>query len=150
MKELNRTPANRPNTLPIKIMQFGGGNFLRAFVDWMVQVLNETTDFKGGVVVVKPTKRGSYETLKSQDGLFTVVLDGIKNGKLISEKKVIDCVCQVVNPYSEWDSYLKLAENPDLCFVVSNTTEAGITFNQADKLGDIPPREFPAKLAQWL
>jgi len=135
---------------PLKIMQFGGGNFLRAFVDWMVQILNEETDFNGGVVIVKPTERGDYQTLKNQEGLFTVILDGIKNGELIAEKKLIDCVQEIVNPYSEWKSYLALAENPDLRFVVSNTTEAGIKFNSEDKFEDNPPKEFPAKLAVWL
>lgn len=150
MQALNRTTANKPKNQPLKVMQFGGGNFLRAFVDWMVQVLNENTDFNGGVVVVKPTERGDYKELKSQDGLFTVVLDGIKNGELIAEKKVVDCVEKVVNPYSEWEDYLALAENPDLRFIVSNTTEAGIKFNFEDKFEDNPPKEFPAKLTRWL
>lgn len=142
----NKNSAARP----LKIMQFGGGNFLRAFVDWMVQILNEETDFNGGVVVVKPTERGNYQTLKNQDGLFTVVFDGIKNGELIAEKKLISCVQEVVNPYSEWKEYITLAQNPDLRFVVSNTTEAGIKFSTADKIEDNPPKEFPGKLAVWL
>ena len=150
MHRLNRNTVDRPKHLPLKIVQFGGGNFLRAFVDWMVQVLNEETDFNGGVVVVKPTERGDYRELKSQDGLFTVVLDGIKNGELVAKKQLIDCVQEVVNPYSDWDAYLQLAENPDLRFVVSNTTEAGIKFNEKDALDDNPPKEFPAKLTRWL
>ncbi|MGI9549627.1 MAG: tagaturonate reductase [Aurantibacter sp.] len=150
MQNLNRSTASIPRTLPLKIMQFGGGNFLRAFVDWMVQVLNETTDFNGGVVVVKPTERGNYQSLKSQEGLFTVILDGIKNGELVAEKKLVDCVQEVVNPYSDWGAYLALAKNPDLRFVVSNTTEAGIKFSAEDKLQDNPPKEFPAKLTVWL
>lgn len=150
MKELNRETTNKTETLPIRVMQFGGGNFLRAFVDWMVQILNEETDFNGGIAVVKPTERGDYQTLKSQDGLFTVVLDGIKNGNLVAEKKLVNCVQQVINPYSEWDAYLKLAENEDLRFMVSNTTEAGIKFNANDTSDDKPPKEFPAKLTLWL
>ena len=131
-------------------MQFGGGNFLRAFVDWMVYILNQETDFNGGVVIVKPTERGDYQTLKSQDGLFTVVLDGIKNGELIAEKTLVDCVQEVVNPYSVWDSYLELAKNPALRFIISNTTEAGIKFSPEDAFGHHPPKEFPAKLTIWL
>ena len=150
MKKLNREVVDRSKSLPLKIMQFGGGNFLRAFVDWMVQVLNEETDFKGGVVVVKPTERGDYLRLKSQDGLFTVVLDGIKNGELLAEKKLIDCVQEVINAYSEWDKYLALAKNDDLRFIVSNTTEAGIKFNPEDGFEENPPKEFPAKLIRWL
>lgn len=150
MQELNKTTTNNNKRLPLKIMQFGGGNFLRAFVNWMVQILNEDTDFNGGVVVVKPTERGNYQILKNQDGLFTVILDGIKNGELIAEKKLIDCVQEVVNPYLEWESYLALAESPDVRFVVSNTTEAGIKFSVEDKFDDNPPKEFPAKLTVWL
>ena len=150
MQKLNRQTTNKPKTLPLKVMQFGGGNFLRAFVDWMIQVLNNETDFHGGVAIIKPTERGDYQELKSQDGLFTVVLDGIKNGELVAEKTLVDCVQKVVNPYSEWESYLELAKNPNIRFIVSNTTEAGIMFNAADVLEDNPPKEFPAKLTIWL
>lgn len=150
VQSLNRKTTNSEKSRPLRVLQFGGGNFLRAFVDWMVQILNETTDFNGGIVVVKPTERGDYKELKSQDGLFTVVLDGIKNGRLIAEKKLVDCVQDVVNPYSDWQGYLALAENPDLRLIVSNTTEAGIKFSAEDRLEDNPPREFPAKLTLWL
>ncbi len=150
MQKLNRQSTHTTNTRPMKVMQFGGGNFLRAFVDWMVHVLNNETDFNGGVGVIKPTERGDYEILKSQDGLFTVVLDGIKNGELVAEKILVDCVQEIVNPYTEWDAYLEFAKNPDLRFVVSNTTEAGIKFNAEDGFGDHPPKEFPAKLTLWL
>ncbi|MCL4119517.1 UNVERIFIED_CONTAM: hypothetical protein GTU68_016899 [Idotea baltica] len=150
MQKLNRNTVQGLSPLPIKIMQFGGGNFLRAFVDWMVQVLNKETEFNAGVVVVKPTERGDYSELKSQDGLFTVVLDGIKNGELVAEKIIVDCVQNVVHSYNEWDAYLTLAENSDLRFVVSNTTEAGIKFNSDDQFDANPPQEFPAKLTRWL
>jgi len=150
MKQLNRKTAAIPKTLPLKVMQFGGGNFLRAFVDWMIQVLNEQTDFNGGVVIVKPTDRGNYELLKSQDGLFTVVLDGIKNGNLVAEKKVVSCVTAVINPYTEWENYLALAHEPSIRFITSNTTEAGIRFNTEDTFDGNPQKEFPAKLTRWL
>ncbi|MEM9261024.1 MAG: tagaturonate reductase, partial [Bacteroidota bacterium] len=81
--------------LPLKVLQFGGGNFLRAFVDWMIDVLNEQTDFKAGVAIVKPTERGDYDALRKQDGRFHVVLDGIKNGELMKERRLITCVQQV-------------------------------------------------------
>lgn len=136
--------------MPNRVLQFGGGNFLRAFVDWMLHILNQQTEFKGGVVVVKPTERGDYEALKSQDGLFTVVLDGIKNGALVAEKTLVDCVQEVVNPYTEWEAYLELAQSAAIRFVVSNTTEAGIQFNPADTFEAKPPKEFPAKLTIWL
>lgn len=150
MQTLNRKSTDNEQALPIKIIQFGGGNFLRAFVDWMVDVLNKETDFNAGIAIVKPTSGGDYSELKSQDGLFTVVLDGIKNGTLVSEKTLVTSVQKVINCYTEWDTYLALAENVDVRFVVSNTTEAGITFSTDDTFEDAPPKEFPAKLTVWL
>ena len=150
MQSLKRKTTNQNQVLPVKIMQFGGGNFLRAFVDWMVDILNKETDFNGGIAVVKPTAGGDYSELKAQDGLFTVVLDGIKDGKLISEKTLVTSVQQVINSYTEWQTYIDLAKNPDVRFIVSNTTEAGIKFNDHDTFEDTPPTEFPAKLTLWL
>src|SRR5690554_1339886 len=150
MQKLNKNTIGTTIALPIKILQFGGGNFLRAFVDWMVQVLNEETDFNAGVVIVKPTERGDYKVLKDQDGLFTVVLDGIRNGKPIQEKRLVSCIDQIINPYTEWEKYLELAQIPSLRFVISNTTEAGIKFNPTDGFEDAPPKEFPAKLTLFL
>ncbi len=150
MQPLNRKSTTDKSTFPIKIMQFGGGNFLRAFVDWMVDILNKETDFNGGIAIIKPTEGGDYSELKEQDGLFTVVLDGIKDGKQMSEKSLVTSVQKVVNCYTEWQSYLDLAENPNLRFIVSNTTEAGIQFSPEDKFEESPPKEFPAKLTVWL
>lgn len=150
MQKLNRQLVDRPKKLPIKVMQFGGGNFLRAYIDWMIHVLNQETDFNAGIAVVKPTAGGHYHDLKSQEGLFTVVLDGIKKGELVAERTLVDCIQEIVNPYSEWDAYLDLAKIPELRFIVSNTTEAGIKFNAEDAFGDHPPKEFPAKLTLWL
>ncbi len=150
MKSLKRHQRGLENKLPVRILQFGGGNFLRAFVDWMVEILNERTDFNAGVAVIKPTGHGDYRALKSQDGLFTVLLEGIENGQLVTKKKLVTCVQEVINPYEEWDQFLKLATNVDVRFIVSNTTEAGIQFNAADTLDGKPPKEFPAKLTIWL
>ncbi len=150
MQILNRNLIKKSSNLPIKVMQFGGGNFLRAFVDWMIEILNEETNFNGGVAIIKPTERGNYNLLRDQDGLFTVVLDGVVDGKPISENKLISCVQKIVNPYQEWEPYLDLAKNETIRFIVSNTTEAGIQFNKDDKFNDNPPKEFPAKLTIWL
>jgi len=150
MKKLNRTTANKPIQHPERIMQFGGGNFLRAFCDWMFDALNKETDFSGSVVVVKPTKRGDYTELREQEGLFHVALDGVRKGALISEVTLVESVSRVLQPYTQWDEYLALAELPEMRFVVSNTTEAGIKFSEADLLTDTPPHEFPAKLTVWL
>ncbi|WP_400073100.1 tagaturonate reductase [Zobellia russellii] len=150
MQILNHTTVPKRVQRPLKVMQFGGGNFLRAFVDWMVHVLNQETDFNGDIVIIKPTAGGDYAELKEQDGLFTVVLDGIKNGELVAEKTLVTEVQQVIHSYNEWATYLKLAETEDLRFIVSNTTEAGIKFNAEDKFNGEPPKEFPAKLTIWL
>ena len=150
MQKLNRTTANKTTIAPERVMQFGGGNFLRAFTDWMFDVLNKETNFNGSVVIIKPTKRGDYDELKQQEGLFHVALDGIRNGELVSTVSLVESVSRVIQPYTEWDAYLKLAESETLRFIVSNTTESGIKFSDSDTLDDNPPHEFPAKLTVWL
>jgi len=150
MQILNRKTTNTQNRAPERVLQFGGGNFLRAFADWMFDVLNKETDFNGSIVVVKPTKRGDYTELKEQDGLFYVALDGIRKGKLVSNLILVENVSRVIQPYNEWDTYLKLAESETIRFIVSNTTESGIKFSKEDSLNDNPPHEFPAKLTIWL
>ncbi len=150
MKTVNRSDLGTIPDLPLRVLQFGGGNFLRGFVDWMIQILNEETEFNAGVVIVKPTGHGDYGILQSQDGLFTVLLEGVEKGETKTQKKLVTCVQRIVNPYSEWEAYLKLAEVDTLRFIVSNTTEAGIQFNASDTLTDLPPKEFPAKLTLWL
>ncbi|WP_041250060.1 tagaturonate reductase [Christiangramia forsetii] len=150
MKQLNRNTANKPIEYPERVLQFGGGNFLRAFCDWMINELNEKTGFDAGVIVVKPTEGGNYKELKQQDGLFHVALDGIKRGEMLSEVKLISCVNRVIHSYNEWDKYLKTALQPEIRFIISNTTEAGIKFSDSDSFEDQPPKEFPAKLTLWL
>ncbi|MCW2120939.1 tagaturonate reductase [Flavobacterium sp. 7A] len=150
MQPLNRKTANNSYTAPERIMQFGGGNFLRAFSDWMFDVLNKETEFKGSVVIIKPTQKGDYDELSQQDGLFHVALDGIRKGVLLSTVTLVECVSRVIQPYTEWEEYLKLSENPDLRFIISNTTESGIRFSKTDQLNDNPPHEFPAKITVWL
>ncbi|HKK69462.1 MAG TPA: hypothetical protein VJ946_14660, partial [Bacteroidales bacterium] len=127
--KLNRSNMNKPAERPVKIIQFGEGNFLRAFVDWMVQEMNEKADFNGNIAVVQPIGFGMVDKLNEQDGLYTVVLKGIKDKKGIKDISLIDNISKGINPYTDFAEYLKLAENPETRFVVSNTTEAGITFN---------------------
>ena len=150
MKDLNRT--NLPNITPrqLRIMQFGGGNFLRAFVDQIVQQLNQETNFNAGVAIIKPTERGDYQELRQQDGLFSVQLEGLQNGQFVQKLEIVDCVQKVIHPYTQWATYLELAKNPEVRFIISNTTEAGIKFDAEDSLSDTSPHEFPAKLTLWL
>ncbi len=149
MKLLNRSEV--PTKLyPERILQFGQGNFLRAFANWMIHEMNHKANFDSGVVVIKPREKGSIETLNNQDGLYTLYLNGIKNGKATSEHTVIDCIQRAINPYKNHEDYLAIAKNSNLRFVISNTTEAGIIYNVKDKLNDTPQRSFPGKLTALL
>ncbi len=149
MQELNRSTAN-VKTYTERIIQFGEGNFLRAFANWMIHEMNEKAGFDAGVVAVQPINQGLIKILNDQDGLYTLYLNGIKNGKAISEHEIIDCIQRGINPYENYADYLANAENPDLRFVISNTTEAGIAYNADDKLDDKPQSSFPGKLTALL
>ena len=150
MKKLNRKKANLEKVPPERVLQFGGGNFLRGFVDWMIDKLNKEGVFSGSVVVVKPTEGGEYKELNAQDGLFHVVLDGIRNGESATEITLVESVSRTIQPYRDWDGYLATARQPGMRYIVSNTTEAGIKFSEEDRFDDGPSGEFPAKLTRWL
>ena len=136
--------------LPERILQFGEGNFLRAFVDSFVDELNEKGLFNGSVVIVQPILQGMSDMVNEQDGYYTVVLRGFENGVAVDNRRVVKSVSRAINPYTEFDSYMATMQNPDLRFIVSNTTEAGITYVEADKLTDAPPAGFPAKVTALL
>jgi tagaturonate reductase len=148
----NRRTTEKPVLHPERIVQFGGGNFLRAFVDWMVDILNEQADFASSVVIVKPTPQGDYNALNNQQGLFQVRLHGLQDGQLVTDQRIVSCVTRALNPYTEtgFEAYLRLARQPEIRFIVSNTTEAGIAFNPDDRPDQHPPASFPAKLTQFL
>ncbi|MCM3728051.1 tagaturonate reductase [Neobacillus cucumis] len=150
MQKLNRTNYKEYKTYPEKILQFGEGNFLRGFIDWQIQVLNEKTDFNGSVVVVQPRGSDKIERLNSQDGLFTLYLQGLKGGKPVNEHMIIDSINRGINLFTNYQEYLKLAASNDLRFIISNTTEAGIVFNPGDSLEDRPQKSFPGKLTAFL
>jgi tagaturonate reductase len=149
-EKLNR--INYPHSLqrPVKVLQFGEGNFLRAFADWIIDILNEKTDFNGSVNIVQPLPNGMGTLLNEQDGLYHVILHGIDKGEARKETRLVTCVNKVINPYESFSDYLLQAENPDLQFVISNTTEAGITFNATDESPDKRPATFPGKLTSLL
>jgi len=148
--QLSKKTYNGFQEYPEKVLQFGEGNFLRCFVDWMFQELNKKAGFNGSVVVVQPIDRGMVNLLNEQDGLYTVYLRGLKNGKAESKHEVIDVISRGINPYQDFQSFLRTAEQPEMRYVISNTTEAGIAFDDSDKSTDAPPKSFPAKLAIWL
>ncbi|MFZ5968562.1 MAG: tagaturonate reductase [Bacillota bacterium] len=148
--KLNKNSYSAYQQYPEKVLQFGEGNFLRAFVDSMIDKMNKETDFHGSVVVVQPLSNGLVHKLNEQDGLYTLYLNGIKNGDPVSEHSVINCISRGINPYEAFDTYLAAAENPSLRFVISNTTEAGIAFDENDSLEDTPQQSFPGKLTAFL
>lgn len=147
---LTRHSAAVPPAPPPRILQFGGGNFLRAFADWMVEVMNEKTDYGAGIIVVKPTPGGSYQNLDRQEGLYHVGLRGREGGKVAETYRLIACITETVSPYSHFERFLQTATIPGMALIVSNTTEAGITYRVEDRLSDVPAASFPGKLTQWL
>ena len=129
-----------------KIIQFGEGGFLRGFADWMIQIANEKAGFDGKVVVVQPIEQGMCDMLTAQDCVYTHLCRGVEG----VDVKKINVISRCVKPYDDFDSYMALAENPDFRFIISNTTEAGICYSDADKITDRPAKSFPAKLTQLL
>lgn len=149
MKQLNRTNV-QANKYPERIIQFGEGNFLRAFVDWIIFNMNQKAEFNSSVVIVQPLENGMVNMLNEQDGLYHVNLQGLQNGKEVDSIQLIDVVSRGLNPYAQYDEFLKLAEIPEMRFVISNTTEAGIAFDPSCKLEDAPAKSYPGKLTQLL
>lgn len=149
-KILNRQTAGAPQSRPVKVLQFGEGNFLRAFTDWIIDVLNEKTDFNGAVKLIQPINMGLSSMINEQEGLYHLILNGIKDGVASKEIRLITCVDSAMNPYEDYRAYLATAENPDLQFIISNTTEAGIAFNEADTSMETLPDSFPGKLTALL
>lgn len=129
-----------------RVIQFGEGGFLRGFVDWMLQKVNEKSDFDGSVVVVQPIEQGMCDMLSAQNCVYTQVIRGVEG----VDTTVVDVISRCVKPYEEFDKYLALAEQPEMRFIVSNTTESGIVFSSEDKITDAPPKSFPAKLTLLL
>lgn len=135
---------------PEKVLQFGEGNFLRAFVDSFIDEMNEKAGFNGKVVVTQPISQGLAPMLNEQDGLYTLFLRGSENGQKVNRKKVISALSRCLNPYENYDQLMECAKNPDLRFIVSNTTEAGITYDPSCQFTDKPASSFPGKLTAFL
>lgn len=149
MNVLNETMIQRP-VRPIKVVQFGEGNFLRAFVDWMLQELNNVGLFNGDVAVVQPLEFGRVKELEKQNGLYTLIQEGVQNNEFISKSQIIDCLRTFVNPYESYEDYLKLAEIDTLELLISNTTESGIVLDESDSIESTPPKTFPGKVLAFL
>ena len=150
MERLNRTSAPQAKKYTEKVIQFGEGNFLRAFIEWIIWKTNQKTDFNGSVVVVQPIEKGMVSWLNEQDGLYHLNLQGLQNGQPVDSVDLIDVISRGLNPYEDFGAYWALAEQPEIRFVISNTTEAGIAFDPACKLEDKPASSYPGKLTQLL
>ena len=148
--QLSKKTYSGYNEYPEKVLQFGEGNFLRCFVDWMLHELNKSGKFNGSVVAVQPIDKGMVNMLNEQDGLYTLYLRGLKNGKPESNHETIDVISRGINPYEDFAAYLQTAENPEMRFIISNTTEAGIAFDENDLPTQTPPNSYPGKLTVWL
>lgn len=148
--KLNRELYKNNKSYPVKVIQFGEGNFLRAFVDWQIDKMNKEADFNGSVAVVQPLEGGLIHMLNEQDCLYTLYLQGIQNGKATKTHTVIDCIDRAVDPYKDYNKYLELAEIPSVRFIISNTTEAGIVFENDDKLEGGCQKGYPSKLTALL
>ncbi|MBA6222639.1 tagaturonate reductase [Colwellia sp. MB02u-18] len=150
MQQLNRVNFNK-SRYTTKIMQFGEGNFLRAFVDWQIDILNETTDLNAGIAIIRPIDYDALPLLNVQDGLYTTIIRGLnEQGEAVADTRIISSVNEEIPIYKDFAKYMALAESADLKIIFSNTTEAGIEYIELDKLTDTPAKAFPAKLTQWL
>lgn len=132
------------------VIQFGEGNFLRGFFDWFLDGLNKQCLYDGKAVIVQPRAGGKTAGLVEQDCKYNLYLRGIENGEVKNEHYYIESVSRCVDPYKDFDAFLSLADNPDFRFIVSNTTEAGIAFDDTCKFEDKPCLSFPGKLTQLL
>ncbi len=137
---------------PEKVMQFGEGNFLRAFVDYWFDLANEKAGWNGKCCLVQPIAPGLANLINEQQGLYTLYLRGSENGQKVDRKRVISSVSRCLNPYEAdgFKAMMELAVSDDLELIVSNTTEAGIVYDPACQLGDLPCSSFPGKLTQVL
>lgn len=138
---------------PVRVLQFGEGNFLRGFVDYFIDVMNEKANFNSKVTLVQPISQGAFrlkDIINEQQGLYTLYLQGFQDGKEVREKRVISTVKNCLNAYEDWDTVLELAKNKDLRFITCNTTEAGIVYDPSCQLNDTPAHSYPAKLTQFL
>ncbi|MGL4977934.1 MAG: tagaturonate reductase [Cetobacterium sp.] len=147
---LTRKELNLPKYSE-KVIQFGEGNFLRCFFDWQLDIINKNTDLNAGVAVVRPIDYDGVPLLDTQDGLYTAIIRGInESGQVVKDYTVISSINREIPIYKNFKEYLELAHNEDMRFIVSNTTEAGITFSSEDKYDDEPQATFPAKLTRLL
>jgi tagaturonate reductase len=149
-QKLNRQNSGLDTQLPIKIVQFGGGNFMRGFTDYVIDKLNKETVFNAGIVNIQPTPNGSVHKLEEQGNLYTLFSRGIKKGEIVDEKCVISAIQKSINPYTDYTGFLDTAKEEELEFVFSNTTETGIAYDETENSYEGPHKNFPAKVTVLL
>ncbi len=132
------------------VIQFGEGGFLRGFVDYFFHKLQEKGLYDGKIVVVQPIEKGMCQMLADQNCEYNLFLRGVENGQVVNEHTHVTSISRALNPYTQYEDYIALAASPDLWVLVSNTTEAGIEYLGTEKLTDMPPKSYPAKLTQFL
>lgn len=135
---------------PERVLQFGEGGFLRAFVDYFIDMMNEKAGFNSKVVLCQPIASGLTDMINEQEGLYTLYLRGFQDGQKVNKKRIISAVSRCINPYADFETLLACAENPDLRFIACNTTEAGIAYDPACQFTDAPASSYPGKLTQFL
>ncbi len=137
-------------SLTERVMQFGEGNFLRGFVEWMIDRLNKENGGDYGVVLVQPLEKGLVDMINEQDGLYSLYLRGLQKGERIEETRVVECVTRGINPFSDTEEFFACAKNPDLRFIFSNTTEAGIEYKSGQKADNFAELTFPGRLTLFM
>ena len=150
MRSINDTIEKKYGNYPEKVLQFGEGNFLRAFVDWMIDKANRDGIYQGSIVLCQPIAQGLKDMINAQDGVYTLAMRGAENGQPVENIEVITSVSRCINPYENYEDLMEIARSADLEVVVSNTTEAGIAYHEGDRLTDRPPVSFPAKVTAFL
>lgn len=150
-KKLAPSVTRGPNEIyPERVVQFGEGNFLRAFTSWMIDEVNSRDLFCGNVLVAQPIRQGLAGELNAQDGVYTLLMRGVQNGKVVEARRIVTATRRAVNPYEQWAELVAAFRGPDVRFVVSNTTEAGIAYAAEAYTPGVCPESFPAKVAALL
>ncbi len=147
---MERLHRESPSKLTERVLQFGEGNFLRGFVDWMFDRLNKEYNGDFGVVLVQPLPTGLVDMINGQDGLYSLYLRGLQDGERVEETRVVDCVTRGINPFRDTDDFFACALNPDMRYIVSNTTEAGIEYKPNQNENEFDSLTFPGRLTLFM
>lgn len=147
---MDRLHRETPSNLTERVLQFGEGNFLRGFVDWMFDRLNKEHNGDFGVVLVQPLPNGLIDMINEQDGRYSLYLRGLLEGERVEETRIVDCVTRGINPFRDTEDFFACALNPDMRYIVSNTTEAGIEYKPGQDKNDFASLTFPGRLTLFM